>query len=147
MEKILQVGSRMMIATAIFLAFDGIGIVYNGALRGAGDTRWPGIVTIILSWLLLIGLGAFMVRFVHSLGSIGPWIAAASFLIVLALVLMWRFESGGWKSIRLLDEDSEAMLQSFPPGPTPPDMEAVVLAQDMAERPHDEPGAGGSSSP
>lgn len=96
--EIVRVGASIMIAAAIFQAFDAVGIVYTGALRGAGDTLWPGIVTIVLSWSLIVGGGWWMVRFRPEYESVGPWIGATIYIIVLGGAMAWRFERGPWRS-------------------------------------------------
>src|SRR5690606_24105466 len=42
-EQLLAVGSGVMIIAAIFQLFDATAITMSGALRGAGDTVWPGV--------------------------------------------------------------------------------------------------------
>ena len=74
-----------------------------GALRGAGDTVWPGVVTVVLSWTLIIGGGELMLLWFPSLGSLGPWIAASAYIIILGLAVLARFMGGKWKHITLLD--------------------------------------------
>lgn len=112
-EELVRIGASVMIAAAVFQIFDALGITLSGALRGAGDTVWPGVVTIILAWTLIIGLGNLMIAFVPSLGSLGPWIAASAYIIALGLALFWRFLRGAWKSIRLIDDPAT------PPGAEP----------------------------
>jgi MATE family multidrug resistance protein len=102
-ELIIGLGSRFLIATAAFQFFDGIAMTLSGALRGAGDTRFPGIVTVLLAWSIIVGGGLAMVNLAPGLGSLGPWIAAASYIIVLAMVILFRFLGGHWKRIRLLE--------------------------------------------
>jgi len=100
-ERILAIGSSVMILAAVFQSFDGIGIVYFGALRGAGDTLWPGLVTAGLSWTLIVGGGwGFAVGF-PQWGSWGPWAGCTLYIIALGAALAWRFERGAWRSIRL----------------------------------------------
>lgn len=99
---ILDIGARLMICAAVFQVFDAIGIVSSGALRGAGDTLVPGIGTLVLSWSLIVGGGVALIRLAPSLESLGPWIAAAAYIIVLGLWLVIRFERGAWRTRRLL---------------------------------------------
>lgn len=103
LETIVRIGGQVMICAAVFQLFDAVGIVYIGALRGAGDTLAPMIVTVLASWGLTIGGGIAVARHVPQLASIGPWIAASAYVVVLGIVLAWRFESGAWRKIHLLD--------------------------------------------
>jgi len=115
-EEIVRIGRLVLICAAVFQIFDALGIVYVGALRGAGDTRWPMVVTFILSWGLIIGGGWLAVKYFPDLTSIGPWIAASAYVIVLGLLLAWRFESGAWEKIDLL---GRGKVSATPP-PLPP---------------------------
>lgn len=101
-ERIISIGSKLMICAAVFQVFDAVGIVYSGGLRGAGDTLIPGIATLVLSWALIVGLGWAFVHFAPGLESLGPWIAAAAYIIALGIWMGVRFERGRWMSRRLV---------------------------------------------
>ncbi|MSR17688.1 MAG: MATE family efflux transporter [Phycisphaerales bacterium] len=103
--ELLRIGSAIMLCAAVFQTFDAVGIVYSGALRGAGDTLWPGVVTIVLSWGVVVALGDALTRLAPGLESVGPWIGAATYCILLGALMAWRFERGAWKSVRLLSPD------------------------------------------
>ncbi|MCZ6835942.1 MAG: MATE family efflux transporter [Planctomycetota bacterium] len=100
--EIVTIGAKLMICAALFQSADAIGIVYTGALRGAGDTVWPGLVTMVYSWTFIVGGGWAMVWLFPQLESIGPWLGASAYIILLSLTLGFRFESGFWRSIKLL---------------------------------------------
>lgn len=105
-DEIMHLATRFMIAAATFQLFDGIAMSMCGALRGAGDTVWIGVVTVILAWSVIVGGGEFMVRFYPQLGSLGPWIAASTYIILLSLIALGRFLSGKWKTTRLLEHSA-----------------------------------------
>lgn len=102
--RIIAIGSTMMICAAVFQTFDAIGIVYSGSLRGAGDTTVPGIVTVVLSWTIIVGGGWLLATRVPQWESAGPWIASAVYIILLGVFMVWRFEGGRWRAIHLLDQ-------------------------------------------
>ncbi len=100
---IIDIASSIFLCAAVFQVLDAVGIIYSGALRGAGDTLVPGLLTILLSWGIIVGGGAFMVHAYPTLESVGPWLAATAYLVVFGFVMAIRFERGGWKRIHLLD--------------------------------------------
>ncbi|MFM7806865.1 MAG: MATE family efflux transporter, partial [Planctomycetota bacterium] len=102
-REAISIGSRLMICAAIFQVFDAVGIVYTGALRGAGDTVVPGVATIVLSWGLIVGLGAWLVWNRPEWASVGPWVGASAYIIVYGVWMAVRFERGAWRRIRLLE--------------------------------------------
>ncbi len=107
--RIVMLGGYVMLCAAVFQLFDAIGIVFIGALRGAGDTLWPMVTVIITSFSITLGGGWLMTRWVPSLGSIGPWFAGSAYVIVLGLALAWRFESGKWRRVNLLGQAGPAV--------------------------------------
>ncbi len=108
--EVMQIGSTLLIVAAAFQVFDAIAITLSGALRGAADTLWPGVMMIVLSWVCIVGLGWALVEWAPQLKSLGPWLGAAAYIILLAVAYLWRFESGAWKRINVLDQPA------MPPG-------------------------------
>ncbi|MEZ6235597.1 MAG: MATE family efflux transporter [Phycisphaerales bacterium] len=106
-DALVRIGASVMIAAAVFQLFDALAITLSGALRGAGDTIWPGVVTVILAWTCIIGLGHLLIDLAPHLGSLGPWIGASLYIMALGSALLWRFGRGKWKSIKLVDADAK----------------------------------------
>lgn len=100
---VLDLGGKFLIATAAFQLFDGMAMVIGGALRGAGDTHFLGLATILLSWGVMAGGGLMMTKCFPELGSLAAWIAAASYIAVLAIVSMARYLFGGWRRLSVVD--------------------------------------------
>ena len=102
--EVMRIGSTLLLVAAAFQVFDAIAITISGALRGAADTLWPGVVMIVLSWVCIVGLGWGLVVWAPHLESLGPWIGAATYIVALAVAYFWRFESGAWKRITVVDQ-------------------------------------------
>lgn len=99
---ILSLGAKFLIAAAAFQFFDGVAMTLSGALKGAGDTKWPSIATMVLSWTIIVGGGLALVKYAPDLGSVGPWIAAAVYIFAVCVFITGRFLAGHWKKIELL---------------------------------------------
>lgn len=98
--EVLALGRPLLLVGAVFQFFDAFGIVADGALRGAGDTRVPFVVRFVLAWGLFVPL-AWLLG-VHLEGGLtAAWIGGAVYVIVLTLYLLWRFRSGAWQTIRI----------------------------------------------
>jgi len=108
--EVLRIGALVMIAAAVFQVFDAVAITLSAALRGAGDTIWPGVATLALSWICIVGLGLVMIELAPQLGSMGPWIAASAYIVALGIALLLRFLAGGWKSRRVVRDEAPATL-------------------------------------
>ena len=75
-------------------------IIYVGALRGAGDTRYPLLFTIVGITLVRLPL-AFLCGHVLGGGLRGAWIGMCADLTVRAVMLFIRFSRGGWTRTRV----------------------------------------------
>jgi MATE family multidrug resistance protein len=107
LQEIVVIGKGLLLVAAVFQLFDAMQITYTSALRGAGDTLWPMILTIAMSWTVQLGGAMALIRFAPQLESLGPWLAGCVFLAVLGVLLAWRFESGKWRQINLLAQPAE----------------------------------------
>jgi len=116
---LLRVGSLMIITAAVFQVFDALVFTMSAALRGAGDTMWPGVVTVVASWTCVVGLGYGLLRLMPQLGSMGPWIGASTYLIVLGIVMTIRFMRGKWKTFDVLGTSADGRLEDFDSLPAP----------------------------
>jgi len=130
--RIVGIGAKLLICGAIFQLADAVGIVYTGALRGAGDTRWPGIVTVIYSWIFIVAGGWSITRFLPDFESLGPWIAAAVYIIILGITMGYRFERGQWRSIRLVDSRTSQPPEINPIVAIPPGAESDMSSSGLS---------------
>jgi putative MATE family efflux protein len=84
------------------LAMPAIGIHFtlSGALRGAGDTRWPLNVSALGMFVVRLPI-ALALAFPLGLGVLGAWIAFVIEYNVRAAIIAWRFKVGAWKTIKV----------------------------------------------
>jgi MATE family multidrug resistance protein len=99
--KVIEAGINILICAAIYQVFHAARIIYSGSLRGAGDTVWLAIVSSLSAVIILGAGGVLIVIFFPSLGSVGPWIAAAISMIAVGIANRWRFKSNRWMKIDL----------------------------------------------
>jgi MATE family multidrug resistance protein len=98
--EVLRLSRPLLALGAAFQLFDALQIVIGGALRGAGDTRWPFLVQTGLAWLLRLPL-VWLFAFAWEAGVVGAWYAEFVFILSLAAALGWRFRTGAWKDVRI----------------------------------------------
>ncbi|HIF96407.1 MAG TPA: MATE family efflux transporter [Myxococcales bacterium] len=98
--EVIQMGIPLLAVGAVFQFFDAFGIVADGALHGAGDTRVPFLIRFLLAWGLFIPL-AWLMAFYFEGGLNAAWVAGAIYIFLLAAYLIWRFQSGAWRHIRI----------------------------------------------
>ena len=100
-SKVIEIGVNILICAAIYQVFHAVRVIYDGSLRGAGDTMWPAAVS-ALGAIMVLGLGGLlMLKLFPSLGAVGPWVAATSSMTLVGLANRWRFNSNRWMNIDL----------------------------------------------
>ena len=92
--EVLSIGGTLLVFAAIYQLFDALYIVYNGALRGVGDTLIPAIATGVLCWSITVGGGRWIARTHPAYGPAGPWVAAMIYGGTIGLFIFGRFLSG-----------------------------------------------------
>jgi MATE family multidrug resistance protein len=98
---ILRTGGVLLVFAAAYQVFDALYIIYNGALRGAGDTFVPAVATGSLCWVITVLGGYVVARVRHEWGVAGPWSAALIYGVILGVWMLARFKRGRWKLIKL----------------------------------------------
>jgi MATE family multidrug resistance protein len=97
---VLRYGGPLLMVGALYQFFDAIAIVSDGALRGAGDTRWPFVMRCLLSWLVFLPL-AYLLAVPVGWGLTGAWLGGLGQILLLAILLVFRFRSGAWRRIQI----------------------------------------------
>lgn len=78
----------------------GVYFVLVGGLRGAGDTRFPLLISIAGIWCVRLVLGNYLaLRLGYGLP--GAWVAMVADHWIRALTCYYRFASGAWKRARV----------------------------------------------
>ena len=82
---------QFMVVAAAFQLFDGLQAVASGALRGLRDTRVPMLFALFGYWVPGLGT-AVLLGFFTPLEGLGVWIGLAVGLVVVALLMLWRWQ-------------------------------------------------------
>ena len=80
--------------------FDAVGMTLWFALSGAGNTLFPAIIDLSLSWGIFLP-GSYLLGIVFGYGLIGPWLAFAIYLFLYAICITWKTLKGDWKEIEI----------------------------------------------
>jgi len=108
-----DLSNQILWIVAAGLPFLAVSSVLGGALRGAGDTTWPLLITLI-GFLLIRLPGAYYLAWDEisipwfnltfpgcGLGLFGAWIAMLADVIVRMLLVVGRYLHGAWKKIEV----------------------------------------------
>ena len=119
-EPIGSMAATLLGFVAIYCLFDTGNIIFCGALKGAGDTRFIMMLSLILSWVLLVTPCYLVIKFEWGPGKglYAAWTVATAYVCVLATAFLWRFLTGKWKTMRVIEAAPPAVPASVPEIPT-----------------------------
>lgn len=95
---VLDTTSSLLKLFALIQPFQSTQFILAGALRGAGDSKWPLYATLVGMWGGRVALAWVLVA-VAGWGVRGAWIAMGVDQVVRAFVISARFRSGRWKKL------------------------------------------------
>jgi len=104
-EEVLGIASGLMYLCALNQLLDCVNIVAYGALKGAGDTRWPMWTVVVTNWVVGVPL-VYGLTIAAGLGATGAWAGMGIVLGVQAGLMLIRFRGGRWREIKLVDDIS-----------------------------------------
>ncbi|WP_299986485.1 MATE family efflux transporter [uncultured Pontibacter sp.] len=99
-EEVVSVASEALRIITLGYVFFGLGMVMVQAFNGAGDTRTPSIINVVVLWLLEIPL-AYLLAITLGFGATGVFFAIAFCHSFHALVSWWLFRRGTWKKVQV----------------------------------------------
>jgi putative MATE family efflux protein len=94
---VIAVGSQPLRLVGLVQPLLAAAMVFAGGLRGAGDTRYPMVITGACIWGLRVPL-AYLFGLVMGWGLLGAWSAMAIDFGLRGVLNFLRFRSGGWKT-------------------------------------------------
>jgi putative MATE family efflux protein len=93
-------GTRILKYVALVQPLQSSQFILAGALRGAGDTRATAVISFITVLIIRPGLAFMLINF-FSLGLDGAWFALIADQALRSLLVLLRYNTGKWKSIRI----------------------------------------------
>jgi MATE family multidrug resistance protein len=101
--EIRAMGVVLLRYVALYSLADAVSLVFFGALKGAGDTRFVMYAILIASVCVLILPTWYVVD--HGIGGIhGPWLALSAYICFLAACFGLRFRNGAWARRRVIEQ-------------------------------------------
>ena len=88
--RVIAIGTTLVRIAALFQLFDGVQVVAAGALRGAGDVRFPFVANVIAHWFVGFPIALVLGFGLHG-GAPGLWWGLTSGLVVVSVALALRF--------------------------------------------------------
>ena len=98
--EVTRLATTLVRLAAIYILADAAHLVFAGALRGAGDTRWVMAISAGLHWSFA-PLAIVLIRVLRVPPAI-VFEAFVAFVVLLGAGMFARFASGRWQRIRLI---------------------------------------------
>lgn len=92
--EVIRLGAQYLTIVSIFYILFTMMFIYNGVMRGAGDTLFPMFFTILSLWIVRIPMAYFLSKHV---GPVGIWWAIPSGWAVGVVLSYFYYRSGRWK--------------------------------------------------
>jgi len=98
----MEYARKFLYFITAYILFDGIGVIYAAAIKGAGDTKFVMITHIVVAW------GCFAIPSIiykYLGGSVwGLWTISLFYIILLAIFFYLRYRGGAWKTMCIIEE-------------------------------------------
>lgn len=98
---VVAIGKEYLLIIGGFFIVHGALNVYNGALRGAGDTLFPMLTSLVCLWLIRIPLAYYLSSW---LGRSGIWWAIGISITIGLIVTFVYYKMGFWKRRCIIKE-------------------------------------------
>ena len=101
---------------AVYSVFDTMNIIFASAIKGAGDTRFVMYIIVLISAIVLV-IPTYLAIMVFGYGLMVGWTIASIYVITLGSLFYFRFLSGRWKTMRVIEESMPAIYAELPECP------------------------------
>jgi MATE family multidrug resistance protein len=88
---------------AAYCLFDAMNVIFASALKGAGDTRFIMLTTMLVTPMPLVAVWIGIYYF--NMGLFGCWVVATAWVSSLGLIYLARFQNGRWRHIRVIESE------------------------------------------
>jgi putative MATE family efflux protein len=100
-ESVIDLGTLFLKIVALLQVPLALTMVLAGSLRGAGDTRFIMIATMVGMWTVRVPI-AFAVGVWLQLGVFYVWLAMIADWTLRMVLMLWRYRSERWKAIQVI---------------------------------------------
>lgn len=108
-ETLARTASTLLQFVAVYSVFDALAVVFSSALRGAGDTVFPMVITLLSSWLVMV-LPAFLIIRSEEPTVLKLWVSCTMHISLTGLCMWLRYRTGRWQQLRLTEDNPEESL-------------------------------------
>lgn len=97
---VLAIGVPSLQVIGVASPLSSVGLVLAGALRGAGDTRFPLWIQLVTGWLFRVPIG-YVCGVTLAFGLPGMYVGVFADAVVGSVLAAWRYRRGGWRTVKV----------------------------------------------
>ncbi|HEX2395483.1 MAG TPA: MATE family efflux transporter [Bacteroidales bacterium] len=98
------IAENMIRLASLYVLLEAVMVAIIGALRGAGDTHFTMLISVLAHWTMLPVV--FVIMNVLNKSAIAGWLGLIIFFLVFCGVLILRYRSGKWQQIKVVERVS-----------------------------------------
>lgn len=118
---VMAIAARTLRYITAYLAFDAFYIIYSHAIKGAGDTRFSMLMSLAITWGMLVVPSVIAVHLGATAWTL--WGILVVQVMGAGAVFYLRYRSGRWRHMRVVED---SVVPGEPPG------RAVIIELDRA---------------
>ena len=126
--------------------FDAMLVIFSNAVRGAGDTRFPMLITFVCCWLVMVVPTWIHTTWFSDLSNPASreralwfgWSSCTAYIALAGVAIMLRFMSGKWKSMRVIEKSVVTDADVLPAATSANDADSAASAASDAPHVHED---------
>ncbi len=99
-ESAVAMAITMLRVASLYVLVEAVMIALIGALRGAGDTHYTMVVSVVIHWLFVPVL--YLSLNVFDLSATFGWVIVVISYLLFSTIMVRRFRSGKWRNIHVI---------------------------------------------
>lgn len=101
--RLTDIAKVLLRFVALYCMFDTLAVIFMGALKGAGDTRFILYVSTVLA--VSMSIASYVGIEIMGLGLFGAWSIITVAIMSVGIVYTLRFVQGKWRSMRVIEAE------------------------------------------
>ena len=107
-QPILRLSKILLAVVAFYSMFDAMVLAISGVIKGAGDTKFVMLLSMVVSQILLTGPCLILVLYRDKMstrtGLLLAWGFCSAYILFLAAAFLMRYLTGKWKTMTVIEE-------------------------------------------
>lgn len=125
-EQMRPLVTQLLYFVVLYSFFDAMAVVFGSAVRGAGDTRFSLIFSLLSAWFVLV-MPVWLASRAGTITLAASWWGVSAYIMLLGVGFAIRFQLGRWKSMSVIEHDAPPEVAGDPPTGSDRDAEHKLI--------------------